>query len=57
MLNGLSFTVPAGTVVGLLGPNGAGKSTAMRVLLGLQRPTTGTRGSSGTRPARRGSAT
>ncbi len=41
MLNGLSFTVPAGTVVGLLGPNGAGKSTAMRVLLGLQRPTDG----------------
>ena len=41
VLNGLSFTVPAGTVVGLLGPNGAGKSTAMRVLLGLQRPTDG----------------
>ena len=41
MLNGLSFTVPAGTVVGLLGPNGAGKSTAMRVLLGLQHPTDG----------------
>ena len=41
VLNGLSFTVPKGTIVGLLGPNGAGKSTAMRVLLGLQRPTGG----------------
>src|ERR1700742_3118225 len=41
VLDDLSFTVPAGSVVGLLGPNGAGKSTAMRVLLGLQRPTAG----------------
>ena len=41
VLDGLSFHVPAGSVVGLLGPNGAGKSTAMRVLLGLQRPTAG----------------
>jgi ABC-2 type transport system ATP-binding protein len=41
VLDGLSFTVPEGSVVGLLGPNGAGKSTAMRVLLGLQRPTAG----------------
>ncbi|MFN8216804.1 MAG: ABC transporter ATP-binding protein [Solirubrobacterales bacterium] len=41
VLDGLSFTVPEGGVVGLLGPNGAGKSTAMRCLLGLQRPTAG----------------
>jgi ABC-type multidrug transport system ATPase subunit len=41
VLDGLTFDVPAGSVVGLLGPNGAGKSTAMRVLLGLQRPTAG----------------
>ena len=41
VLDDLSFSVPAGTVVGLLGPNGAGKSTAMRVLLGLQRATRG----------------
>ena len=37
VIDGLSFTVPEGAIVGLLGPNGAGKSTAMRVLLGLQR--------------------
>ncbi|MCU0258150.1 MAG: ABC transporter ATP-binding protein [Solirubrobacteraceae bacterium] len=41
VINELSFTVPEGSVVGLLGPNGAGKSTAMRVLLGLQKPTAG----------------
>lgn len=42
VLNGLNFSVPAGSIVGLLGPNGAGKTTAMRILLGLQRPTAGT---------------
>jgi ABC-2 type transport system ATP-binding protein len=41
VLNDLSFTVPQGSIVGLLGPNGAGKSTAMRVLLGLQRASSG----------------
>ncbi|PRX97726.1 ABC-2 type transport system ATP-binding protein [Allonocardiopsis opalescens] len=37
----LSFTVEPGKVTGFLGPNGAGKSTTMRVILGLDRPTTG----------------
>lgn len=37
----LSFTVPAGQVTGFLGPNGAGKSTTMRMILGLDRPTSG----------------
>jgi ABC-2 type transport system ATP-binding protein len=37
----LSFTVPNGVVTGFLGPNGAGKSTTMRVILGLDRPTSG----------------
>jgi ABC-2 type transport system ATP-binding protein len=38
----LSFDVHPGKVTGFLGPNGAGKSTTMRVLLGLDRPTSGT---------------
>jgi ABC-2 type transport system ATP-binding protein len=37
----LSFTVRPGVVTGFLGPNGAGKSTTMRLILGLDRPTTG----------------
>ncbi len=38
----LSFTVEPGRVTGFLGPNGAGKSTTMRLILGLDRPQTGT---------------
>ncbi|SKX65239.1 ABC-type multidrug transport system, ATPase component [Mycobacteroides abscessus subsp. abscessus] len=38
----LSFTVAPGRVTGFLGPNGAGKSTTMRMILGLDRPTSGT---------------
>jgi ABC-2 type transport system ATP-binding protein len=38
----LSFTVRPGQVTGFLGPNGAGKSTTMRMILGLDTPTTGT---------------
>ena len=37
----LSFQVPRGVVTGFLGPNGAGKSTTMRMILGLDRPTSG----------------
>jgi len=38
----LSFTVEPGRVTGFLGPNGAGKSTTMRLILGLDRPNSGT---------------
>ena len=39
---GVNFTVEAGRVTGFLGPNGAGKSTTMRMIMGLDRPTSGT---------------
>ena len=38
----LTFAVEPGVVTGFLGPNGAGKSTTMRLILGLDRPTSGT---------------
>jgi ABC-2 type transport system ATP-binding protein len=41
-VDGLSFTARAGRVTGFVGPNGAGKSTTMRMILGLDRPDSGT---------------
>jgi ABC-2 type transport system ATP-binding protein len=41
-LDGLNLSLHAGEVVALLGPNGAGKSTAVRLMLGLAGPTSGT---------------
>ncbi|NIH86366.1 ABC transporter ATP-binding protein [Amycolatopsis granulosa] len=40
-VNDLSFDVAPGQVTGFLGPNGAGKSTTMRMILGLDNPTSG----------------
>lgn len=40
-LGGLSFNVRPGHVTGFLGPNGAGKTTTMRIMLGLNEPTSG----------------
>jgi ABC-2 type transport system ATP-binding protein len=41
-VNSLTFTVEPGRVTGFLGPNGAGKSTTLRLILGLNEPTSGT---------------
>jgi ABC-2 type transport system ATP-binding protein len=40
-LRGLELQIPAGSICGLLGKNGAGKTTALKILLGMVRPTSG----------------
>lgn len=42
ILSGISFKAKPGRVTGFLGPNGAGKSSTLRILLGLDRATSGT---------------
>ncbi len=41
-VDGISFSVPRGSVLGLLGPNGAGKTTTVRMMTTLSEPTSGT---------------
>ncbi|MFJ3799281.1 ATP-binding cassette domain-containing protein [Streptomyces sp. NPDC090088] len=51
-VDGLEFVVKPGTVTGFLGPNGAGKSTTMRMIVGLDAPTSGSVTVNGRRYAR-----
>ena len=41
LIDGLSFKIPAGAVVGVIGPNGAGKSTLFRMITGQETPDSG----------------
>ena len=41
-VDGISFTVKRGDILGFLGPNGAGKSTTMKMITGFLRPNAGT---------------
>ncbi|MFI6284668.1 ABC transporter ATP-binding protein [Streptomyces sp. NPDC051018] len=50
-LSDVTFTVPAGRVIGLVGPNGAGKSTLLHLVCGLIEPTSGALTVLGSRPA------
>ena len=41
LIDNLSFTIPAGAIVGIIGPNGAGKSTLFRMITGQEQPDSG----------------
>ncbi|TSE19194.1 Energy-dependent translational throttle protein EttA [Tepidimonas alkaliphilus] len=41
LIDNLSFSVPAGAIVGIIGPNGAGKSTLFRMIQGVEKPDRG----------------
>ncbi len=42
LIEGLSFALPPGAIVGVIGPNGAGKTTLFRMITGLEKPDSGT---------------
>jgi ABC-2 type transport system ATP-binding protein len=52
-VDGISFTIQPGEVVGFLGPNGAGKTTTLKMLSGLLYPTAGIPRVLGFQPSRR----
>ena len=41
LIDNLSFTIPAGAIVGIIGPNGAGKSTLFKMIVGREQPDSG----------------
>ena len=41
VVKGISFEVPAGTLTTILGPSGCGKTTTLRMIAGLESPTSG----------------
>jgi len=41
LMDNLTFSVPAGAIVGIIGPNGAGKSTLFKMMMGLEKPDSG----------------
>jgi len=41
LIDNLSFSIPAGAIVGIIGPNGAGKSTLFKMITGKEQPDTG----------------
>ena len=42
LMDGINFTLPRGGIVGVIGPNGAGKTTLFRMLVGQEKPDSGT---------------
>ena len=52
-LDGVTFSIPDGEIVGFVGPNGAGKTTTMRIALGVLEPTRATSDGTGVRSTRR----
>ncbi|MCI0557554.1 MAG: ABC transporter ATP-binding protein [Nitrososphaera sp.] len=51
VVDGISLTIKRGTIFGFLGPNGAGKTTTMKMIVGLERPDSGTVCIGGASPA------